>query len=76
MFLTLAIKIVEYFNNINNNIYIEDPYISKDKLKKLRFKKLKTTQQLKYLIVLVKHKEIYSLTKKNKNIKILDVFNN
>jgi len=73
---SLAIKIVEYFNNINNNIYIEDPYISKDKLKKLRFKKLKTTQQLKYLVVLVKHKEIYSLTKKNKNIKILDVFNN
>lgn len=73
---SLAIKIVKYFNNINNSIYIEDPYIFKDKLKKLRFKRLKTIKKLKYLIILVRHEQIYSLIKNNKNLKILDIFKN
>lgn len=72
---SLSIKIINYFNKINKNIFVKDPNIRNNIYKKLNYKKIKKTNKVSCAIILVKHDDF----KKDKfihSLPTIDLFKN
>ena len=72
---SLSIKIINYFNKINKNIFVKDPIIKANVFKQLNYKKIDKLNNSSCVIVLVKHNDFIK-EKSFHKLPIIDLFDN